>query len=473
MKSFILLVLFSINLHAQTMAKFDDNFLFGIATAPGHVEDKLDDVWMDFAKRDGIRAFHNQIEPERRLEFWSKPEIDIELAHELGTEVFRLGVDWGRLHLAPGVFDEVAIKRYHEILSLIRSKGMKVMLTLFHFTVPKWVQKEGGWTNRDTSQHFIEFSKRAMSEYNQYVDFWITFNEPQVFATMAYTFGFFPSGEFEDKNNIFSLINLGPIKGRTVKALNRMIKAHKELYTWAHKEFSSPQIGISQHMGYHTGRGWFNKLLSRMSGPFMNWYFPKRIKGYMDYFGFNYYGAEWIKGAAISIDEYEEYSEAGRSVNPEGLYLISKEIARRFPGLPQFITENGIADSTDWLRPSYLIEHLLAIKKIQNEGVHVMGYIHWTLTDNMEWADGYCPKFGLVSVDRKNDMQRIKRPSFDLYQQIIQTHSIEHSMRTEAWDLVQSHAGEKRPFCREADGRTGLDNPKEREVKSIDWRFPF
>lgn len=455
----ILLCLFvTFNTNAQTPIKFEEDFLFGIANAPGHVEDQLDDVWMDFGRSGKIKAFQNQVLPEERLRFWTQPEIEIGLASELGVQVFRLGVDWGRIQTAPGQFDEKAIARYKEIINMIRAKNMKVMLTLFHFTVPKWVQDEGGWTNDETKKHFVEFSQKVMKEFESMVDYWITFNEPQIFATMAYTFGFFPPG----------------IKGSvptTVHSLKEMIKAHKEIYVWAHKNLKSPTIGIAQHMGRHTGRGLFNKAISLFSGSFMNWYFPKRIKGFMDYFGFNYYGAEWIKGASISIDAKEEYSEAGRAINPNGLYLISQAIRKKFGPIPQFITENGVADATDYIRPTYLIEHLKVVSKLQSENIKILGYIHWTITDNMEWSDGYCPKFGLVAVDRKNDLQRVKRPSFYLYQQIIREHEIKPELQSAAWNLLQAHKGEARPFCRSEDGRTGLDEPILRDIRSTDWRF--
>ncbi len=448
----------SMSIHANTSINFPPEFLFGIANAPGHVEDQLDDIWMDFGRDGNIKAFLNQDIPEERLRFWTQPEIEIDLAHELGVQVFRLGVDWGRIHTAAGVFDEAAISRYKEIIKMIREKKMKVMLTLFHFTVPKWIQAEGGWTNNETKKHFIDFSKKVMTDFDGMVDFWITFNEPQIFATMAYTFGFFPPG----------------IKGSAVTAihsLKEMIRAHKDIYTWAHNTFNSPVIGIAQHMGHHTGLGLINKTISKFTGHFMNWYFPNRIKGFMDYFGFNYYGAEWIKGAAISINSEQEYSEAGRAIHPKGLYLISKEIKKRFGVLPQFITENGIADATDYIRPSYLIEHLRAVDKLRTEKINILGYIHWTITDNMEWSDGYCPKFGLVSVDRSNNLQRIKRPSFYLYQKIIRDREITIETQDSAWNLLQSHVGEKRPFCRSDDGKTGLDVPSERVIKAVDWRF--
>ena len=94
-------------------------------------------------------------------------------------------------------------------------------------------------------------------------------------------------------------------------------------------------------------------------------------------------------------------------------------------GYGYVITENGIADGSDpaagqgttrrdgprpaeahglgsdLLRPAYIIEHLAALHHARSVlGVPVRGYIHWTVTDNWEWADGYCPKFGLVAVDR-------------------------------------------------------------------------
>ena len=457
-KIFILSLFMIITAQAKSPVSISQDFMFGIANAPGHVEDQLDDTWMDFGRDGNIKAFLNQPLPEERLRFWTQPEIEIDLAHELGVQVFRLGVDWGRIHTAPGVFDEAAIARYIEIIQMIREKKMKVMLTLFHFTVPKWIQAEGGWTNDKTKDHFIDFSQKVMTGLDSMVDFWITFNEPQIFATMAYTFGFFPPGI---KGSAFTAIT----------SLKEMIIAHKKIYTWAHKELKSPVIGIAQHMGHHKGRGIINKALSLFTGNFMNWYFPKRIRGFMDYFGFNYYGAEWIKGSTISIEAKQEYSEAGRAIDPKGLYLISKKIKSLFGGIPQFITENGIADATDYIRPSYLIEHLRAVDKLRSENVQIMGYIHWTITDNMEWSDGYCPKFGLVAVDRSNNLQRIKRPSFYLYQKIIREREISIQTQDSAWNLLQSHVGESRPFCRSNDGKTGLDVPSERLIRSTDWRF--
>lgn len=52
------------------------------------------------------------------------------------------------------------------------------------------------------------------------------------------------------------------------------------------------------------------------------------------------------------------------------------------------------------------------------KGVTVLGYLFWTISDNWEWADGYGPKFGLVAVDRSNNLARIPRPSYHLFAKV-------------------------------------------------------
>lgn len=441
-----------------TPITFSSEFLFGVSNAPGQVEDNLNDIWLDFGREGRLSAFLNQDLPEERLRFWTEPETEIDLAADLGVQVFRLGVDWGRIHPQPGQFDQDALNRYREILELIRAKNMKVMLTLFHFSLPQWVQRDGGWPNPKTKDHFFSFSQKVMAELGPLVDFWITFNEPQIFGTMAYTLGIFPPGK---KGSVF----------RCLTALKEMVRAHKAVYSWAHANLENPVIGIAQHMGLHSGKSPVNKFISRFTGEFMNWYFPKRITGHMDYFGFNYYGAEWISGAAISVDDEEEYSEAGRAIYPRGLYHISKEINHRFPGLPQFITENGVSDATDLLRPSYLIQHLKVVSRLISEKIKILGYIHWTLSDNLEWSDGYGPRFGLVAVDRTKNLARTKRPSFFLYQKIIRERVITVESQDSCWAQLQAEVGTPRPFWRADDGKTGLNESKPRLIRPIDWRF--
>jgi len=162
------------------------------------------------------------------------------------------------------------------------------------------------------------------------------------------------------------------------------------------------------------------------------------------------------------------------SVYPEGLFHILRSFATRYPSTPLFITENGVADEADIIRHAYLVEHLLAIKAAMETGVRVLGYVFWTISDNWEWADGFCPKFGLAAVNRSDpNMRRVPRESYDLFTEIATSRAITAAQRSEAWRRVSRAAsrGGTRPFCRAKDGKGSLDTPVQRALSKRDWRF--
>jgi galactolipid galactosyltransferase len=453
---------------ARAQDRFEAPFFFGLASAPGQSEDELPDIWRDWANRGKVAAYSNQFAPEKRLEFWTKPGVELDLAAKTGITVYRMGLDWGRVMPRRHEFDQQAITRYRQILGMVKQRKMKVMLTLMHHSVPKWAQANGGWLDDGMKDDYLEFARRMIDEFSPDVEYWVTFNEPNVFVPLAYVNGMWPPGGQRD---LFSLVGIGPLRGDAVKAMDRMSDAHNELYDWAHKKYPGIKLGIAQNMALYTGKTWYERLEAKLPDMLMNWRFPERIRGRMDYSGMNYYGAEWIEEGKLVLEPDEEYSEAGRAVNPRGLYTTLKEIHRRFPLPPIIVTENGVADSTDILRPAYLLEHLAAVAQARREGVPVDGYIEWTLSDNLEWSDGYCPKFGLAAVDRAHGLRRIPRPSYELFRRLAVGREVTAAMRDAAWVDVTAHAGMDRPFCRADDAVTPLSEPKPRKFSATDWRF--
>lgn len=446
--------------------QFKQSLQFGLASAAAHAEDQLNDIWKKWADQGHIKAFTNTGQPNERLQFWSHPEVELDLAAQTGIQIYRMGVDWGRIEPAPGQFDQAVIQQYKIILQEVKKRHMKVMLTLMHHSIPVWAQDNGGWKNSALKDQFKTFAERMINEFHDDVDYWITFNEANIFVSLAYVAGLWPPG---DKLGSTSLFSLGPIKGTAVKALDLMSTTHKEIYTWAHKAYPSIKMGIAHNMAYYTSKSYLGKASAAFIGNVMNWRFPDRIKKHMDFFGFNYYGAEWIKGTSIDVnDPEEEYSEAGRAIYPEGLRYILKKVKKNYAGLPIIITENGIADATDVLRPAYMVEHLKVVQEEMQNGTPIIGYIFWTLSDNMEWADGYCPKFGLVEVDRNNGLKRTPRPSYYLFSDIVKNKRITSEQQTKAYSLVERNLGKLRPFCRANDGETPLDKPAYRPLR---WKI--
>ena len=201
----------------------------------------------------------------------------------------------------------------------------------------------------------------------------------------------------------------------------------------------------------------------------MNYYFIDQVKDHLDFLGFNYYGSEYLQLTGIGFSPDTEYNDAGRAFDPNGLFDILKLLYARY-NKPLYITENGTADQDDIFRSLYIVEHLQAIKAAQAEGVVVLGYIYWTLTDNFEWSDGYCPKFGLLSVDRESMLRKPRQSYFD-FQNLIRTRKIDESFRDDLWKNYKKRIGQNRSMCRAANGKDGLDEPRSLPLGSADWRF--
>ena len=99
----------------------------------------------------------------------------------------------------------------------------------------------------------------------------------------------------------------------------------------------------------------------------------------------------------------------GWEIHPEGLHAAITEAAGS--GLPVVITENGIATADDAQRIDYLRSHLAQVKRALDDGVDVRGYLYWSAFDNFEWNEGFRPLFGLIGIDRDDDLARVVRPS--------------------------------------------------------------
>jgi len=147
------------------------------------------------------------------------------------------------------------------------------------------------------------------------------------------------------------------------------------------------------------------------------------LKGSADYFGVNYYRRNLVRftpsapGLVTLLQGPGELSDAGVEVYPEGLLRLLRRVWQRYE-LPIYITENGVADEQDNLRPEFLRSHLYAVSRAIDEGIPVNGYFHWSLMDNFEWSEGYDYRFGLYRVDF-DTLQRSPGPSVDEFRRLV------------------------------------------------------
>jgi beta-glucosidase len=95
--------------------------------------------------------------------------------------------------------------------------------------------------------------------------------------------------------------------------------------------------------------------------------------------------------------------------------------------LPIIVTENGVEDHLDTMRPRYLVEHLHQVWRAANFNWRVKGYFHWSLVDNFEWERGWTQRFGLWGLD-VDTQERTRRKSVDVYESICKENAIDSEM---------------------------------------------
>ena len=71
-----------------------------------------------------------------------------------------------------------------------------------------------------------------------------------------------------------------------------------------------------------------------------------------------------------------------------------------------------------------MLRYLGQLGRAVSEGIPVIGYQHWSIMDNFEWAEGYDPRFGLIYVDYATGKRIVKDSAWD-YKKIIETNGAE------------------------------------------------
>jgi beta-glucosidase len=299
------------------------------------------------------------------------------------------------------------------------------MVTLHHFTNPLWFvrSKIGGWESKYAPDYFEEYTKRVVEEFADLVDYWITINEPMVYALSSYLVGYWPP----EKRS--------PVAARRV--IKNLVLAHQKAYRAIHqiykKRDKKPIVGIAKSNWFLEPYRKYNPLdiiLTKFCKHYQNDYFLMKIRNDLDFIGLNYFRSARIKfdlrkQLLLARSKEAEVSDLGWEINPAGIGHVLHDIKKYEK--PIFITENGLADTADTKRSSFILLHLKEIYEAIESGIDVRGYFHWSLMDNFEWREGFEPRFGLVEIDYET-MDRKPRPSAYMYGEICKANGISEEL---------------------------------------------
>ena len=432
----------------QRILHFPEGFLWGTASSSHQCEGgNINNQWYRWEQQGRILTGEASGIADN---WWENAERDFNLAEQMENNALRLSLEWSRIEPAEGRWDSAALDRYRQMLTNLRHRHIKPIVTLHHFTEPLWFADRGGFANEANIRFFVRYATYAVQTLKDLCDFWVTINEPNVYAAQGYVIGSSPPGERD-------II-------RASQVLCNLVQAHVHAFYAIRRLQPEGQIGYCLHYRLFDPANRLSPLDSSAAAvqdTFFNWAILKametgkftfplnmllapvvRAEAARDYHGVNYYTREMVRfDPALPAELFgRRFVRPGATCNdpglddnfgeiyPKGIYRILKTVYRRTRGnKPLYITENGFSDAADNRRPRAILEHLAMVHRAIREGIPVRGYLHWSLVDNFEWNNGWGVRFGLIEVDQQTQ-RRIPRPSASMYGEICRANAITESL---------------------------------------------
>lgn len=398
--------------------KFPKHFLWGAATAAHQVEGNNHNQWsiweLENAKAKSVQAEYlyddypswDHIKTEARspsnyvtgalADHYGRYNEDFDLLQKMNMNAFRFSIEWSRIEPEEGAWNSEAIAHYKQYLAELKKRDIEPVVTLFHFTLPNWFTEMGGFEKRANVKYFTRYAEKVVRELGSNMRYIITINEPEVYAFESYYLQNWPPNQ----SSIWKFL----------KVINNMATAHKGAAKLIHAANRKFKVSIAKNSFYiYPGdNAWISRLSANVMQYFQDDFIIKKFVKSCDFLGVNYYFTNRVYGYRIHNPE-QKLSDLNWDMQPADIEYVLERLTRNYH-LPIMITENGLADAKDEQREWWIKETLLAMQRAMASNVVLLGYLHWSLMDDFEWALGKWPRFGLIAIDYKTG-KRTLRPS--------------------------------------------------------------
>ncbi|MFG0243118.1 MAG: GH1 family beta-glucosidase [Phycisphaerales bacterium JB054] len=443
---------------------FPQDFVWGAGTSSYQIEGGVEkhgrgpSVWDKFCETPGkIKHGHTG---RTACDHVTHYKEDVQLIKNMGLDAYRFSISWSRvMPEGAGAVSEAGLAFYDRLVDELLASGVTPWVTLFHWDYPITLYRRGGWLNPSSASWFAEYTRAVVDRLSDRVSNWITINEPQVFVGHGHMTAEHAPGLSLPFPEITRIVhNVLRAHGLAARCIRECAQT-KPVVGWAPVGIvSSPTKGDPEEINAARAKtfeierpdvwnnSWFNDPvvfgeypddLLALTEPHLpdGWERDLEIiKQPLDFLGLNLYqGARVTLGKGQTAQPVpQEIGRArtafGWNITPEVLYWGPRFFHERYK-LPIAITENGLAN-LDWVgldgrvqdpqRIDYTARHLLELRRAIDDGVPVLGYFHWSLLDNFEWAEGYDQRFGLVYVDFETQ-ERIPKQSAEWYAEVVRS----------------------------------------------------
>lgn len=449
------------------------DFRLGTATSSWQIEGSSHlrgrSIWDDFAAIPG-----NIIDgagPDPACDHINLWERDLDLLTWLGVDSYRFSVSWPRiLREGVGKVDEAGLAFYDRLIDGLLKRNIEPVITLYHWDLPSALEAKGGWNWTGIGDAFAEYTEVLAKKFSDRIAMWSTFNEPWCSAFLGYADKVMAPGKANAAAGFEAAYRLLTAHAKSVEVLRanncKNVGIVLNLTT-----FIAEDAGVAaaaHHMDGIMNRIWLDPLAGRgipsdlieSTTHLTDWSFVdaedlKKVAAPIDWLGINYYTPTRIASTPDAMDRSNAVgsrpdafpgtppvffvprpplTKMGWEVHPESLTQTLLTTWERFPSVPIYITENGGAfpDETliesnaeedrnnsprnstidDQDRVEYFEGHVEAVLNARDAGVDIRGYFAWSLLDNLEWAEGWTKRFGIVQVDPDTQVRTPKKSAY-------------------------------------------------------------
>ncbi|MBQ6524146.1 MAG: glycoside hydrolase family 1 protein [Atopobiaceae bacterium] len=468
---------------SDQITKLPDDFFFGAAMSGPQTEGmwqgmgKLENMW-DLWSNTDIRAFYNRVGSYAGNDMGARYAEDFKMLHELGLSSVRTSFQWSRLLDANGKLNREGADFYHKMLAAAKEAGIELFVNLYHFDMPAYLFRRGGWENREVVEAYATYARTAFEEFGQEVTYWFTFNEPIVEPEQRYEHAnWYPFiHDYARARNVQYGISLAHALAvdafRTLQASGAvradakigLINCFTPPYT-RENPTSADLEAVRMTDGIHNR--WWLDLVTKGTLPTdvietlaqRGVTLPVRAgdeailaRGVVDWLGFNYYQPVRVQAPAADTDEFGnpcfadpyKWPEAvmnesrGWEIYPRGIYDFAMKMTRDYPQLEWFVSENGIGieehnaarDANGCIqdasyRVPFVRDHLRWVARAIDEGAKCRGYHYWGVIDCWSWNNAYKNRYGFIEVNLQDNYNRHLKESAEWLRKVATTHVID------------------------------------------------
>ena len=403
---------------------------------------------------------------------------DVALMAEMGFKVYRFSISWSRIiPQGTGAVNPKGIEYYNNLIDECLKYDMVPLVTMFHFDMPAALDERGSWSNPESVDWFVNFSRVMFENFGDRVKYWLTINEQNMLTLVGPLIGTLTIPEGTE--NVIKEI---------YQQNHHMLVAQAKAMALCHEMLPGAKIGPAPNISlvyaatckpedvlaaqnFNAIRNWLY-LDMAVYGKYNNlvWAYLEEndatpvfaegdaealANGHPDFIGFNYYstatveysgsddiakqGGDQQSGTNIP-GMFKEYAnpnlprtEFNWEIDPVGYRNTLREVYSRYR-LPIIITENGLGayDTLtedgkvhDQYRINYLRTHIEQMRLAISDGVEMMGYCPWSAIDLISTHEGMRERYGFIYVDRDEfelrTMKRYRKDSFYWYKQVIES----------------------------------------------------